>query len=263
MRPKGLSRSRIGCAHLVISAVLSEAVRDKKLAESPCIAIELPGVVIEKDFILPAHAQIEALAAGLPPDWASTIWLMLGCGLRIGEALAVNLRCRIIRGTILRVREQVDPAAQLRPLKFRIEGDFRDIPLPQYVQRRHRQAHRRPRHDPRRLPLPGPQVQASYPPQLPGGLQPVRRQSRAAAAVHPALAAAPLRVYRSGRGHPDHRGLPLARSSQHRGHPPDLRPPRAQLLRPRPHRPRRRLPGQSPGTTAESRSSTLVRTAAW
>ncbi len=29
---RGLSTSRIGCAHLVISAILAEAVRDKKLA---------------------------------------------------------------------------------------------------------------------------------------------------------------------------------------------------------------------------------------
>ena len=45
MHRKGLSASRIGCAHLVISAVLAEAVRDKKLAESPCTGIQLPGVV--------------------------------------------------------------------------------------------------------------------------------------------------------------------------------------------------------------------------
>ena len=95
MHRKGLSASRIGCAHLVISAVLAEAVRDKKLAESPCTGIQLPGVVTAADFILPAHAQVEAVAAGLPPDWAATVWLMHGCGLRIGEALAVSLRCRI------------------------------------------------------------------------------------------------------------------------------------------------------------------------
>ena len=58
---------------------------------------------------------------------------MHGCGLRIGEALAVNLRCRINRGETLRVKEQVNPTAQLRPLKFRQEGEFRDIPLPHYV----------------------------------------------------------------------------------------------------------------------------------
>jgi hypothetical protein len=119
MHRKGLSASRIGCAHLVISAVLSEAVRDKKLAESPCTGIQFHGVVTAADFILPAHAQIEAVAAGLPADGAASVWLMHGCGLRIGEALAVNLHCRIHHGKTLRVKEQVDPAAQLRPLKFR------------------------------------------------------------------------------------------------------------------------------------------------
>jgi integrase len=133
MHRKGLSASRIGCAHLVISAVLAEAVRDKKLAESPCTGIQLPGVVVSADFILPAHAQMEAVAAGLPPDWTATIWLMYGCGLRIGEALAVNLRCRINRGRTLRVKEQVNPVAQLKPLKFRQAGEFRDIALPRYV----------------------------------------------------------------------------------------------------------------------------------
>jgi hypothetical protein len=33
----------------------------------------------------------------------------------------------------LRIREQVNPTAQLRPLKFRVAGQFRDIPLPAYV----------------------------------------------------------------------------------------------------------------------------------
>ena len=133
MHRKGLSASRIGCAHLVISAVLAEAVRDRKLAESPCAGIHLPGVVTAADFILPARAQVEAVAAGLPADWAATVWLMHGCGLRIGEALAVNLRCRINGGKTLHAREQVNPAGLLRPLKFRREGEFRDIPLPQYV----------------------------------------------------------------------------------------------------------------------------------
>jgi integrase len=31
------------------------------------------------------------------------------------------------------VKEQVNPAAQLKPLKFRREEEFRDIPLPHYV----------------------------------------------------------------------------------------------------------------------------------
>jgi hypothetical protein len=133
MHRKRLSASRIGCVHLVISAVLAEAVRDEKLAESPCTAIQLPGVVVSADFIPPAPAQVGAVASGLAPDWAATVWLMCGRGLRIGEALAVSLRCRINHGSTLRVREQVNPFAQLMLLKFRRAGEFRDIPLPQYV----------------------------------------------------------------------------------------------------------------------------------
>ena len=57
MSRKGLCASRIGCAHLVISAVLDEAVRDKKLAESPCTDIPLPGVVYAADFTFPKTTQ--------------------------------------------------------------------------------------------------------------------------------------------------------------------------------------------------------------
>jgi integrase len=117
----------------VVGAIFNEAVRDKMIAESPCTAIELPEVVVEKDFILPTHAQLQALASGLPPDWAATVWLMHGCGLRIGEALAINVRCRLPNGMTLRVREQVDQLGRLRPLKSRRQGDYRDVPLPRYV----------------------------------------------------------------------------------------------------------------------------------
>jgi integrase len=58
---------------------------------------------------------------------------MHGCGLRIGEALAVSDLCIRAHVTILRVSEQVSPQGQLRPLKFRAAGDYRDTPLPQYV----------------------------------------------------------------------------------------------------------------------------------
>jgi hypothetical protein len=36
-------------------------------------------------------------------------------------------------GTTLRIREQVNPTAQIRPLKFRVAGQFRDVPLPAYI----------------------------------------------------------------------------------------------------------------------------------
>jgi hypothetical protein len=36
----------------------------------------------------------------------------------------------VSKGTTLHVREQVNPSAKLRPAEFRVEGQFRDIPLP-------------------------------------------------------------------------------------------------------------------------------------
>ena len=113
MSRKGLSPSRIGSAHLVINAVFNEAVRNKELAESPCTDIPVPDIVHAADFTLLTDAELQALAAGLPADWAATVWLMYGCGLRIGEALAVKTRSRINQGTTLRVGEQVNQVAEL------------------------------------------------------------------------------------------------------------------------------------------------------
>jgi hypothetical protein len=103
------------------------------IAVSPCLRISLPEITVNRDFIVPTAAQPDALAAGLPGDWAATIWLMHGCGLRVGEALAISERCVTSDGTVLRVFEQVNPQGQLRPLKFRNAGDYRDTPLPRYV----------------------------------------------------------------------------------------------------------------------------------
>ncbi len=160
-------------------------------------------MVVSADFIIPAHARIEAVAAGLPPDWAATVWLMRGCGLRIGEALAVNLRCRISHGKTLRVKEQVNPAAQLRPLKFRLAGEFRDVPLPEYVSEaigKHVAEHGA---TPDGYLFRGRKyklvIRRSYQEDFQrataeAGLPP----------VHSALTAPPLRFHRPSRGHPDH-----------------------------------------------------------
>jgi hypothetical protein len=53
MTRPGLSASRISQAHLVINAVFNETVRNKKLAESPCTDIPVPGIARAADFILP------------------------------------------------------------------------------------------------------------------------------------------------------------------------------------------------------------------
>jgi hypothetical protein len=73
MRGKGLGASRVREAHLVVAAIFNEAVRYKMIAVSPCLRISLPEITVNRDFIVPTAAQTDALAAGLPGDWAATI----------------------------------------------------------------------------------------------------------------------------------------------------------------------------------------------
>jgi integrase len=82
---------------------------------------------------VPTRKQLDALAAGLPADWALSVWLMRGCGLRVGEALAVSEKS-ILPG-VLRVSEQVLDTfpPRIGPLKHRKPGQYRDLPLPDYV----------------------------------------------------------------------------------------------------------------------------------
>jgi integrase len=206
MTRKGLSASRISQAHLVINAVFNETVRNKKLAESPCTDIPVPVIARAADFIPTVDDQVDALAAGLPADWAASIWLMYGCGLRIGEALAVRTRCRINRDSTLRVREQVNPVAQLRPLKFRVAGQFRDIPLPAYVAEtidKHIASHGT---TPDGYLFQGRMHKLVIRRTYQEDFDPFRRASGAAAGVHPALTAALLRIHlhRPGQGDPHH-----------------------------------------------------------
>ena len=104
------------------SVPLNEALRNKKLGESPSTHIPVPDVVYAADFALSADEELEALAVGSRAEWAAAVWLIYGCRLRIGEALAVRTRYRINKGTTLQVRGQVNLTAQLKPLKFRVEG---------------------------------------------------------------------------------------------------------------------------------------------
>jgi integrase len=132
MPAKPVSRSAVSTARTLINAVLSEAARSGRIRDNPASGIKLPAGQVAAEFVMPTRKQLDVLAEGLPKDWALTIWLMRGCGLRIGEALAVNERG--ISSGRLRVSEQVvDKPPRLGPLKSRKPGESREVPLPAYV----------------------------------------------------------------------------------------------------------------------------------
>ena len=130
-----LSHSRRRIALHVIVSVLDEAVKSGKIPPHKITGIELAdnGHSPDKaDFVFPSHGQLTQVAAGLN-GMGLTIWLMRGCGLRIGEALAVKKECFRDDGRTLRVTEQVNQAGKLQPLKQRKAGEFRDVPVPGYL----------------------------------------------------------------------------------------------------------------------------------
>jgi integrase len=129
--PAKLSASQVRTAYQVIRAVVNDAVKAGKLPSSRLAGITLPAVPSRPDFVFPDHGQLEKLAAEMPEPYGLTIWLMRGCGLRLGEVLAVR-KDRFTNGT-LRIHEQLGRDGTYGALKHRRPGDFRDIPVPAYV----------------------------------------------------------------------------------------------------------------------------------
>ncbi|WP_343234864.1 site-specific integrase [Streptomyces sp. S4.7] len=74
------------------------------------------------------------IVAHIREGWRVAVWLMAGCGLRLGEALGV--KPDDIRDGVLRTRQQAIRIKRdgrwrmsLEPLKGREEGEWRDVPV--------------------------------------------------------------------------------------------------------------------------------------
>lgn len=125
------TRPTVLCA---LSAVLTEAQKAGRVHESRLAGIELlaaSGAVT--DFYSPSHAELEKMAVTMG-DLGLAIWLMRATGARPGEVLAV--RREAFSNGRLRLTEQIQqPGRTVLPhLKARKEGEFRDVPVPGYVQ---------------------------------------------------------------------------------------------------------------------------------
>jgi integrase len=128
----GLGASQVRTAYIVVTAVIGDAIEAGKLTTSRLRGIQLPAPTVRAEFVFASHAQLVTLAERLGPRYGALVWLMRGCGLRIGEALAVGPQC-IRPGGVLRVSEQLLTTGLYGPLEHRKAGDFRDVPMPAYV----------------------------------------------------------------------------------------------------------------------------------
>ena len=126
-----LGPSMIRTCYIVVRAVVNDAIKAGKLHASRINSITLPALVAKAEIIWPEYKQLKHIADGMPENWGLAVWLMRGCGLRIGEALAV--RWENFRDGTLRITEQLAPDGTYIPLKHRKVGEWRDVPVPLYV----------------------------------------------------------------------------------------------------------------------------------
>jgi integrase len=129
---KGLGASVVRTCYLVISAVVNDAIKAGRIRETRLRGITLPAVAQKANLVFATPHQIEALAKELPDPFSFTIYLMRGCGLRLGEALGV-LPGDIKDGRLRLARQLAPNGKSHLPLKHRGRDDYRDIPIPQFV----------------------------------------------------------------------------------------------------------------------------------
>jgi integrase len=114
-----------------VRAILLDAQRLGLYAENPLEGVKGP----QYD---PARAVIPSLEQLRGHRTAGDAWMLLvdlmsGCGLRNGEAAAVNLS-KLVADDVYRVSEQVvQTTGKYGPLKHRKAGEYRDVPLPARV----------------------------------------------------------------------------------------------------------------------------------
>lgn len=134
---KGLSHSQIEIAHVIITSTVIRAVDDGEIPSHNLARIRLPRPEVESidpELVeLGTNEMIGKLAQAMPEQWALTIWLARGLGLRVSEALGVKVSDFTDNMTWLRLARQRSSGTSTAALKARKGREVRNIPVPAYV----------------------------------------------------------------------------------------------------------------------------------
>lgn len=133
---KALSPATIGVVYTVVASVFRAAVRDRRLAATPCDGIALPEV--SKARVQPlATAQVDLLAEHLPAELRALVTLTAGTGMRQGEVLGLTRdRLRLLgKNPIVTVDRQLvtKPKGETGFAPPKTSASNRTIPLPRVV----------------------------------------------------------------------------------------------------------------------------------
>ncbi|MFB7618113.1 tyrosine-type recombinase/integrase [Kitasatospora sp. NPDC056181] len=116
-------------AFIRLKAILLDAHRLGLYEDSPLEGVQPPQYDAERA-VIPSVGQLVGIRSAGDDAFRLVAELMSGCGLRNGEAYAVNVN-NIVADDVYRVGEQVNQATKCYArLKHRKAGEYRDVPLP-------------------------------------------------------------------------------------------------------------------------------------
>ncbi|MFF8506958.1 tyrosine-type recombinase/integrase [Streptomyces sp. NPDC015492] len=132
MESDGVGRGNQVNIFRVLKTILRDAYAKGAMADDPVKGVQEPEYVREQ-VVIPSLAYVKKALAAADEGLALEIVMMAGCGLRNGEARAVNVD-NVVAQDVYRVREQIHSNTH-KPakLKHRKAGEFREVPLPRSV----------------------------------------------------------------------------------------------------------------------------------
>ncbi|MFB7950553.1 tyrosine-type recombinase/integrase [Kitasatospora phosalacinea] len=116
-------------AFVRLKTILLDAHRLGLYEDNPVDGVQ-PPQYDPKRAVIPSLAQLQGIRTAGDDAFNLVAELMSGCGLRNGEALAINVD-NIVADDVYRVTEQVNQTTKTyASLKHRKAGEYRDVPLP-------------------------------------------------------------------------------------------------------------------------------------
>lgn len=131
MRAEGLSPSRIRQAYHLLTAMLDDAVNDRRLPRNPAAGVDLPRLpTTERRYL--THEQVAALADAAG-QYRLLVLVLAYCGLRWGEAAALRVRrVDLLRGRLQIVESVVDVNGQM-VFGSPKSHQHRSVPVPRFL----------------------------------------------------------------------------------------------------------------------------------
>lgn len=115
---------------VILVSPLNEAVKAGRITGHRLRGLDVAAETSQRaEFEWASRTQLETMATALG-DRGLLVWLGRLAGMRLGEALGLNIADFRENGTVIRLERQRLANGTLGPLKQRKAGEFRDIPCP-------------------------------------------------------------------------------------------------------------------------------------